>query len=389
MSICYYLPGLSGSSLVSQASGAQYWGSVSASVTTPLSRLALSADGLTPLGPCGVALVPSGIYVDYYGPAFTAFIRSLLGEGMIVQAYSWDWRLTLLNLGASLAAVIQTQVTSDDPCSIVAHSAGGLVARAAWLALSQLGMTALVRRIVTYGTPHQGSYGPVQLWSLDSSSLDQVQYLAIVRVGLIGRVLPNICDYVSAPALAGVTTTWPALYDVLPLLGGSEASDDPNRSLLFSAENWLGPVSPAQAWLSYAISTTQAWLSNPASIPPSWVLTTIAGDGILTAGQLSRPQYLGSILAYSIGSDGDGTVTVGSALISGSMQYVISGRHGDLPLLLASNGLLARAVLEVRTPPTPPPPQVSIPGPVVPLLGGPPIPSLGYPAGGQSPMRGC
>ena len=74
------------------------------------------------------------------------------------------------------------------PCSIVAHSAGGLVARAAWLALGQAGATNLVRRIVTYGTPHQGSYGAVRLWSLDAASLTSVQYLAAARAVL--RAIP-------------------------------------------------------------------------------------------------------------------------------------------------------------------------------------------------------
>ena len=119
------------------------------------------------------------------------------------------------------------------------------------------------------------------------------------------------------------------------------------------------------------------------------MLTSIAGTGVPTVGQLSRPQYLGSARAYSAGSDGDGTVTTGSALVEDSYQYTLAARHADLPLLLASTGILARAVLEVRTPPAPPPPPVTVPGPLVPLLGGPPVPSLGYPAGGSSPMRGC
>jgi Lecithin:cholesterol acyltransferase len=389
MAICYYLPGLGGSALVGQQSGIQVWGSVLAATLFPLSTLGLAGDGVSPAVPCGVALQPSGLYADYYGAALVALTSSLQASGTDIVPYSWDWRHALSEIGASLASTIQSQVSPAAPCSIVAHSAGGLIARYAWLVLGQAGAQDLVRRIVTYGTPHQGSYGAVQLWSLDSSSLTQVQYLALARAALDPLGPVNPCEYLLQSSLAGVTTTWPALYDTLPLIGGTEDAADPNRVVLFNAGNWQGPVTPSQAWLTQARLVTQPWLLSPASMPPSWVLTTIAGIGAPTVSTLLNPGSLGAKYAYAALADGDGTVTSGSALVPLSAQYTVTGMHNDLPLLLADTGLLAEAVLAVRTPPAPPPPAELLPGALIPLLGGPPIPSLGYPAGGRSPMVGC
>lgn len=389
MSICYYLPGLGGSALASSPSGLLSWGSVYAAASTPLSALGLAPDGLTPLAPCGVALSPFSLYGDYYGSAFSGLVSAARNYGVSVVSYIWDWRYALSSIGESLAQQIIRDVSPGIPCSIVAHSAAGLVARAAWLSLGAVGAQDLVRRIVTYGTPHQGSYGAVRLWSLDAASLTSVQYLAAARAVLRAPFPPPQCDPVAQAAIAGTATTWPALYDTLPLVGGSDFAADPLRVLLYEPASWIGPVQPAAAWLSYAATITRPWLLSAASMPPAWVLTTIAGTGTPTAGMLRLGGSIGLPVAYTIGADGDGTVTTSSALVAGAAQITLSCGHNDLPLRLVQDGTLLAAILDPRGPPSPPPAAVVVSGPAVPLLGPPPVPSLGYPAGGGSGMRGC
>jgi hypothetical protein len=341
----------------------------------------LAADGVNPGLPDGVPLYPGGALTDYYGRAIADLSVQLAPHGYSVLPHGYDWRVSSQRSGPALAARIRQEVTSADPCSIVAHSFGGLVARLAWADLVRTGETALVRRIVTLGTPHWGSYGAVRLWSLDHELISQLAYLSYVAVPFYGPAVATATGKVWYPArLAALSATWPALYETLPSLLAPDAARDPHRAALYG-NTWPADRGISPAWLAYARDTFQPLLASAATNPPTWVLTTVGGEGYPTVDALEWPQWLGSPLAYETAGDGDGTVPISSALLPNSAQITIVGAHGDLPLISAGFQGAAAVILENRAPPDPPPPVQAVPGVFLQSLHGPPAPGLLVPWG--------
>ena len=75
----------------------------------------------------------------------------LLAVGFDVRPFAYDWRCDILELGAALAQAI---IAGQQPVMLVAHSLGGLVARAALLdPLAD----ASVSRVVQLGVPNKGA----------------------------------------------------------------------------------------------------------------------------------------------------------------------------------------------------------------------------------------
>ncbi len=75
----------------------------------------------------------------------------LLAAGFEVRTFPYDWRRDVLQIGADLAVAI---AQSARPAMLVAHSLGGLVARAA---LRSSEANALITRVVQLGTPNKGA----------------------------------------------------------------------------------------------------------------------------------------------------------------------------------------------------------------------------------------
>ena len=242
------------------------------------------------------------------------------------------------------------------PCVLVGHSAGGLVCRAAYAALEQGGNQNLVKRIITLGTPHYGSYAAMSLLIGQNSAL-----LAVAAMSLLGTLLqsyipapPSLCQIATIQDLLQVIYTWPCAYELLPFLGSPDNATDPNRPKLYAAVNWQGlPLS--QNWLTHASTVWDVAMAQPASVPPAWALTTMAGQGRNTLTQLSQPSQLGTQYATSATSAGDGLVTLPSALAGAAWQYISGASHADLPAYYIGTGQLVAEVLVNRNAGTPRP----------------------------------
>jgi hypothetical protein len=318
---------------------------------------------------------------DYWSTPIKLLIDSLRPHGYRLDVLVYDWRKSIFAAGEGLAGLIRNKDTASDPCSIVAHSMGGLVARAAWASLVLSGQESKVRRIVTLGSPHQGTYAPVSVLSANYEALDQLAFISYTLtsgVNVIGW--PITYRRYNVFEIRDVAATWPALYSIFPLLGGTDAVNDPHRADLFERSKWPASIPVDANWLSYARAIVAPFLLSPTSQPPAWVMTTVAGQGVPTPAGLVRPELLGSAAAIGSAEDGDGVVTGSSALMAESKRYVVSARHSDMPAFTAASGELADWVLEVRDPITPVPPPETIPGVLTPVLAGPPIPQpLGLP----------
>jgi len=383
---CFVVPGITGSAIFyALPSNDLLWVDYTRLALGQVGALRLAPNGSDPGQPDGRLMRAEYPLPAYYDSCIAALIRDLDSHGYAVIGWGYDWRKKNREAGALLADEIRATVLPSDPCSIVGHSQGGIVARAAWANLLATGEEGRIRRIVTLGTPHQGSYAIVAMFSLDNDNLSQIAWITSLVSGIVippfGITGPRRWTLEELCVLAA---TWPATYELMPLLQSPSAATDPNRAALFVPGNWPAGRELSTAHLTYARDDFQVWLRSAASMPPAHVLTTVAGIGLQTFATLNYPQDLGDSSALGFGQDGDGRVTMQSALVPISSAYSIVCRHTDLPGETAVSGDLAQWVLEVRTPPTPVPPIVAIPGQLHPGLAGPPLPS---PLGSSQQVR--
>jgi hypothetical protein len=350
------------------------WAEYSRLMEGTIGFMRLAANGVDPGPPDGRPLFYGAPLFEYWAEPTKRLQAQLAPHGYQVFTFGWDWRKDFFAAGDRLAANIVRTTPADDPCTIVAHSFGGLVARRAWATLTEMANANLVRRIVTLGSPHQGTYAPYWLACGLAEYFDQLQFLnnlgnnITLRSGVVGYGSNWTIGQIRDLAL-----TWPSVYQLFPLLGGTDAAGDVLRSTLFDHSNWPASLPISAEHLSNAKDVIGPWLLSPASLPPSWVMTTVSGSGVMTPNRLQYPNAIGTVEVVGQTAEGDGVVTRSSAEITGSAVYSLACRHTDLPLTTVNSGDLAAWVLDPRAAPSPAPPPVQIPGALTPLLSGPPI----------------
>jgi hypothetical protein len=383
----YVVPGFLSSELFEDALHTLLlWADYNYLMQGTIGKTRLASNGIDPGPPDGRQLYSGLPLLEYWREPTKLLREQLAPHGYEVFSAGWDWRKDFYLAGEALASKIESAVTSDNPCTIVAHSLGGLVARRAWDLLSSVNQSAKIRRIITLGTPHQGSYAAVLIASGDAEYFEQIQFLSnfIANGTLRSRVLGYFPSF-TTDELRDLSLTWPTVYQLFPLLGGSAAAGDNLRPLLFARSNWPSKTAISEQHLANAKDVIGPWLLSPASMPPPSVLTTVSGFGLPTPNKLLFPELLGTPGAIGFTDQGDGSVTTSSAEVADSAVYTLECRHADLPLTTAASGDLARWVLDPRSEPTPPPPA-AIAGPLVPGIAGPPIASS---FGGGSPNPAC
>jgi pimeloyl-ACP methyl ester carboxylesterase len=232
----------------------------------------------------------------------------LRSEGFDADFHPFDWRQSIPELGRELAARIQGEPAAE--VYLVAHSMGGLVARAAVFH----GLPKL-KRLVMLGTPNFGSFAPVMVFRGAYKFLRQIALLDLVN---------------SADKLAGqVFCTHPGLTEMLPHRAKFGSLD------LFDLGNWpvKGPR-PMESLLKAAPAAQQQLA------PPSEKFVMIAGiDQETTTGlRTDRGEFI-----FERSRAGDGTVPIDFAVLPDVLTYYHSEDHGSLP----KNPLIHRALAEI------------------------------------------
>lgn len=395
MRACFMLPGILGTTMNTPDNpdfpGVLWVNAGRLGYNHEFGALALAANGTDPHPGWGQRCVPesaidSFVGVSFYGPLYRSLVLGLQPSGYSVISWGYDWRTSISVAGDRLAEAIRERASPAEPCSIVAHSQGGLVARWAWTSLGLTGEQGLIRRIVTIGTPHRGSYGAVRVWSLDDTNIEQVFVggVAAPALGLVNWWFPPE-DPPSVIDITRVVATWPSMYQMMPLVDSDSDLYDPRRTELFDIENWPATLQLSATHLSSAAEAWQAYLRLSASIPGPAVLTTLAGTGQPTAWALYPQGQIGSKQAYEFTDSGDGTVPINSALVVASERLIVAGDHAGLP---SHPTILERiAELVLRDNPVPPPPvPTTVLTPQGLPMAGPPYPS---PTFGMFPQRDC
>jgi hypothetical protein len=257
-------------------------------------------------GRLSVLRVGGGAPVVPLGAVLYSHLRlklALRARGFAAEFHDYDWRLGVAELGRALAE----RLARAERIAVVAHSMGGLVARAA---LGHPG-TRHVARVVLLGTPNLGSGAAVQ---------------ALRGTYAVVRKVARLAAQPSAEALASeVFGSFPSLYDMLP------SGDWSGRADLLDAAAWPRSGPQPRAQLLGAARATQRLLA-----PPDARFAAIVGVGQETVTAVARRH---DDFVYTLTRHGDGSVPAASAALAGAPCAYARVAHSDLtrdPLVAAA-----------------------------------------------------
>jgi pimeloyl-ACP methyl ester carboxylesterase len=231
--------------------------------------------------------------------------------GFDADFFPFDWRLGLPDLGDALANKIAGEPAQR--VSLVAHSMGGLVARAA---LKTAGKK--VSRLIMLGTPNYGSFAPVQAIR---GAYDVVQKIALIDLGHDAETLSR-----------DVFSTFPGLYQMLPSPEKFATVD------LYKAKTWPRTGPQPQASL---LSTVKVAMDRLADADGRFYLIAGVNQETVTDLRIDGGEFI-----YTTSPDGDGTVPLAFARLSGlpnEQTYFVEEGHGGLP----NNGTVEAAVVDL------------------------------------------
>lgn len=253
--------------------------------------------------------------VTALGVFLFAYLRlklSLRRDGFDADFYPFDWRLSLRDLGRDLARHLVQKETAKE-VSLVAHSMGGLVSRAALRADGAA--SDKVRRLIMLGTPNFGSFEPVL-------ALRGVHNLVKTAAAL--DLSQNTDELVTR-----VFASFPGLYQMLP------------SSARYAPINFFDP----QVWPAKGPKVRPAILADAATIqddlaPADDRFRLIAGINQKTAVSARRE---GDEFKYDYSGAGDGTVPWEFARLDGVATWFVEESHGSL----ANNRAVIRATVDL------------------------------------------
>ena len=307
------VPGTMGSAL--RVGGQRVW----------LNYFTLMRGGLGDIGIDAVGVEPDSLLDDFYGP-----LLSHLSQTHAVYPVAYDWRRSVREAAKLLTAQLETVLIDAEknrqPVRIVAHSMGGLVARAmiadggagaaAWRRMIALPQS----RLLMLGTPNRGSYEAVRWLTGFNPTEGKLTLLDLTR---------------GANGIIDIVRRYPGLAELLPFdtLAGERDFADPALWQALRAQLQAGFPPAEAAALSPARGTWQ--LLQHAAIDPEHMLY-VAGEQPATVIDYAvqddaiegsgKPQ-----LQFIATPDGDGTVPWASGRLDGVPAYrAPDTAHDDL-----------------------------------------------------------
>lgn len=277
---------------------------------------------------------------DYYTPLIDAlkagFLESGLDPEKNVFIAFYDWRKSNAeNYQTYLVPIIEQakQTSGQEKVDIVAHSMGGILARAY---IQGPNYQNDVDQLITLGTPHQGSSDVYTIWEGGHipENWDPVQrYLFQAYFFLKGR------DTVDRQRFETVRTLIPSVRDLLPTYNFLTATEFDN---IFFPTNLMAEQNTLLASMNLNIDDLYVRAGN---------VMTIAGEGVGTVNNIpfvvpadsdaplwkdGKPSPLDPA---KNSSEGDNRVLLASAHLAGAATQttIANANHADLPSLAAPN----------------------------------------------------
>ena len=326
--LVFVLPGITGTVL--HAKGRRIWVDLPQLAVGGLRRLAIDA-------PDVIAGEP---VARYYGD-----LCDYLGRSHEVRPWGYDWRRSILDNATAFGTVLgRALADTTEPVRVVAHSMGGLVARAAFLdaRLWQRFRERDGARLIQLGTPNGGSWGiPYMLMGRDRF----MGYLALLDLTMSRQEQQRVVARFPG-ALEMLPHAETALYD--PARWTALAKLDPGDL------DWMAPRAEDLA----GAARFRDQLARAPSDPER--LLYVAGQAETLIGieedAQARP---GQRIRFRTTEEGDGQVPWATGIPPGIRAWYTDAVHGDLarhrPAFPAILDLLDTGTT-VRLPTAPPPP---------------------------------
>jgi len=262
-----------------------------------------------------------------------------LADSHEVIPFAFDWRRPIEDEGRRLADAVDAALTaraaSQQPVRIVAHSMGGLVARAMALEKPDTWQRLLARdgaRLLMLGTPNGGSWSPMQTLSGDDTFGN--------ALAAFGSLFDNGGARAAMAGMPGFLQIQAALLD--PALGLDQASRwqqlaDDDLARLAERSIWhLEGVqrtiyqwgAPPQSVLDRSVALRRRLDAQAAALGADAAkMLLVIGHAPFTPGGF----VFGDAGLEYLGTAGDGRVPQASALLPGVRTWELDASHGDLP----------------------------------------------------------
>lgn len=273
------------------------------------SRLSVLKDGAAHLiwlhpGAVGVGglqdlALPGAHEIRALGVMLSGYLKLKLAlevAGFRPTFYPFDWRLDLNELARTFVRFIED--SGSPRVHIVAHSMGGLVARAA-LAHDR---KRRIARVIQLGSPNEGSFAPVQAL--------RAAYPTVRKIAAL--------DHSHSPDVLAqrVFRTLPGLYQMLPTTSADARVD------LFNADHWPDDALKPDTELLASARRVRESLSAPDER-----CRVIIGAHQETIVAVTRRE---NEFEYEIRCAGDGTVPSQRAHWRGAPTWYVAENHGAL-----------------------------------------------------------
>ncbi|MET0790875.1 MAG: hypothetical protein ABW061_05095, partial [Polyangiaceae bacterium] len=314
------LPGILGSNL--KVDGERVW--LGPRILNGLDRLRYGGPG---------TVKPDGWIDRYYDP----LVRSL-AESHEVIPFAFDWREPIEVEAKRLAETLRDALADrTEPVRILAHSHGGLVARAVEKVAPDVWKKFLEHeqsRLLMLGTPNGGSWAPMQVLSGDN--------LVGNVVALVGTLFDESRARALFAGLPGFLQLQAGLLDDKLQLKDQQtwrrlAEKDRARWQLHTPWHSLeiqlsdtGWGIPSQQVLDAAFEL-HSWLSAQDLRKHGNRIVTVVGKADETPSGFEISDSNGSF-SYLQTERGDGTVTLANALLPGIPAYQVDYEHSKLPV---------------------------------------------------------
>lgn len=324
----FVLPGILGSNL--KLDGKRIW--LGFRFVNGLKRLAwdpATAGRVEPDGPIG------GTYDD---------LIERLADTHEVIAFAYDWRRPIEDEARRLAqavdAALLARSASGQPVRLIAHSMGGLVARAMQLEAPDTWKRLMAHggaRLLMLGTPNAGSWAPMQTLSGDDTFGNAlVAFGSLFDNGGARKMMAAMPGFIQLqagllnPALGlDKASIWQKLADddLARLRDRSIWHTWDENSPQRSVYEW---GAPPQAVLDQAVALRRRLDAQASALGSDArkMLLVIGHASFTPAGIVIDSNGLSYLDASD---DGDGRVTLASALLPGVHTWKVHAEHGKLP----------------------------------------------------------